>query len=186
MDESLLLDDFKDSTVSEIDADLSRIMSLATAFSILVSYENSNKSFDDLSPRLKEAVDEGIEVGIEEVEKVKTLLEDFLSEDLSTRDTIYLYELIRVFNFLSRAELVARSLLKDRLSDEDSLFLKNAINRLGELSYNLRELRRKKRIKNTELAEHRLDEVMRQMNDSIFDNWISTVNELERQEYYGS
>lgn len=179
---SLLVSDFENMNLPLLEDDVSSIISLNSAFDILLTCEKKEVDYSTLSDNLKEAVDTGLYNGITEVEKIKGLLSNKLSGRIGNKERVYLYLLLMNFTYLSRNELVAEISLKDTLSEADESTLNNALKRLDSLLNDLKKLRDYKRIKNTELAEQKLDRTFNRIRNNLFNNWLSLVNNLEPEE----
>jgi hypothetical protein len=185
---SLILDEFRDSNISEIGNDISHIMSLNTAFKILLICETEeNCSYNSLSSELKSSVDSGLRSGIIEIEKIRGYVKKCLDGDTTIKEKAYLYDVLIVFCYLNGNELIANSVLKNNLDVSDIRRLEEAINKLENLKMHLEKIKSKKSIKNAELDNLRMNRTVDEIgrtSSNLFKNWIFGVNSLDSQYEY--
>ncbi len=179
---SLLVSDFENMNLPLLEDDVSLIISLNSAFDILLACEKKELDYSTLPDNLKGTIDTGLSNGITEIEKIKGLLNKNLGGRIENKERVYLYLLLKNFTYLSRNDLVAEISLKDKLSITDEETLDNAMKRLDSLLNDLTRLKDHKRIKNTELAEKKLDRTFDRIQNNLFNNWLSLVNNLESEE----
>ncbi len=179
---SALLYDFENMSLPKLEVDVSYIISLNSAFDILLTCEKKNLDYSKLPEKLRESVDTGISNGIAEVNKIKELLNKCLGGRIKNDEKVYLYTLLNNFTYLSRNELVAETSLKDKIKRSDEQIIENAIQRLGNLAEDLEKLKKSRKFKNTAIAEQKLDKTFSKIQDSLFSNWLSIINNLEPQE----
>ncbi len=178
-----MLEDFRNANLPDLGRDMSNIMSLNTAYTILLTCEKKRGcNYDDLPPRLKDAVDIGLDSGIVEIKKLKDLIIKALDGTLTNKERIYAHNLLIVFSYLRRRKLIAEAILKKDLTETEIQSIKDSIKRLDELSNSLKDLKTKKRIKGTELIKLRLNETLDSVQDNLFNKWLFIVNTLEKQQ----
>ncbi len=178
----LVLKDFENTNLPELSNDMSNIMSLNTAFRILVTCEESEGvKYTNLSYDLKESVKEGLYLGIKEVDKITTLLNKRVDNETTNREKYYLYQLLDIFSGYIRKRSVIDSILKDELTDTDIEEMKSLGEKLKLLSFQFKKIKKSKRIKNTDLARLKLDREVDKINNNIFTMWFQRAASIDGQ-----
>jgi hypothetical protein len=180
---SLLLEDFRNANLPELSDDMSQIMSLNTAFSILVRCENvEDCKYEGLPKNLKDSVDHGLDLGIQEIDKLVALVDKRIHEETTYKEKYYLYQLLEMFSGYIRCRSIIDATLKDeKLSREDVEGLELLKGKLVSLKNEFKEIKRRKRVKNDEAAQSRIDREVQEINNRFFCAWSRTNASLSQQ-----